>query len=170
MPRTIVGRGDEAELYLLHHDRLVRAVARVVNAPAALVEDACQTAWLILLRRQPDRGPTLFGWLRTVAVHEAYRLSGEDCRHARLEELAEGGEWEAVAGEGPSLEDAVEARRALAVLAPCRRFSARIWRGRGRVRVCRDRSAGRPPPLAQQCQQAPGQGAGRIRRLEATAV
>src|SRR3954470_4315301 len=55
MPRTIVGRGDEADLYLLHHERLVRAVARVVSAPAALVEDACQTAWLILLRRQPDR-------------------------------------------------------------------------------------------------------------------
>src|SRR3954470_14753985 len=92
MPRTIVGRGDEAELYLRHHERLVRAVARVVNAPAALVEDACQTAWLVLLRRQPDRGPTLFGWLRTVAVHEAYRLSREERRHARLEALAEGGE------------------------------------------------------------------------------
>lgn len=117
MPRTIVGRGDEADLYLLHHERLVRAVARVVSAPAALVEDACQTAWLILLRRQPDRGPTLFGWLRTVAIHEAYRLSREDRRHARLEDLAEGGEWEAFAGEGQSLEDAIEARRALAVLA-----------------------------------------------------
>jgi DNA-directed RNA polymerase specialized sigma24 family protein len=91
MPTTMVGRGDESELYLLHHDRLVRAVARVVNAPAALVEDACQAAWLILLRRQPDRGPTLFGWLRTVAVHEAYRLSREDRRHAWLEDLAERG-------------------------------------------------------------------------------
>jgi DNA-directed RNA polymerase specialized sigma24 family protein len=79
MPTTIVARGDEAELYLLHHDRLVRAVARTVNAPAALVEDACQTAWLILLRRQPDRD-TVFGWLRTVAVHEAYRLSRDERR------------------------------------------------------------------------------------------
>src|SRR5215211_4024040 len=117
MPRTIVGRGDESELYLLHHERLVRAVARVVNAPAALVEDACQTAWLVLLHRQPDRGPTLFGWLRTVAMREAYRLSREERRHARLEDLAEGAQWEALVGEGPSLEDAVEARRALAVLA-----------------------------------------------------
>jgi len=128
MPSTTVGRGDEAELYLRHHDRLVQAVGRVVNAPAALVEDACQTAWLVLLRRQPDRGPTLFGWLRTVAVHEAYRLSRVDRRHAQLEDLVEGGEWEAFVGGGPSLEDAIEARRALAVLAPCRTFSARIWR------------------------------------------
>jgi DNA-directed RNA polymerase specialized sigma24 family protein len=118
MPTTIVGRGDEAELYLLHHDRLLRAVARAVNEPAALVEDACQTAWLILLRRQPDRGPTLFAWLRTVAVHEAYRLSRDDHRHARLEDLTDGGgDWEALVGTGPSLEDAIEARRALAVLA-----------------------------------------------------
>jgi DNA-directed RNA polymerase specialized sigma24 family protein len=116
MPTTIVGRGDEAELYLLHHDPLVRAVARMVNAPAALVEDACQTAWLILLRRQPDRD-TVFAWLRIVAVHEAYRLSREERRHARLEALAEGGEWETFAGAAPSLEDTIEARRALAVLA-----------------------------------------------------
>jgi DNA-directed RNA polymerase specialized sigma24 family protein len=114
MPSTIVG--DEGELYLRYHDRLVRAVARTVNAPPALVEDACQTAWLILLRRQPDR-PTVFGWLRTVAVREAYRLWRGDRRQASLEDLSPTGDWEANAGEGPSLEDAVEARRALAVLA-----------------------------------------------------
>ena len=65
MPSTTVGRGDEAELYLLHHDRLVRAVAWVVNAPAALVEDACQTAWLVMIlpvvrssQHIPPRGRT----------------------------------------------------------------------------------------------------------------
>jgi RNA polymerase sigma factor (sigma-70 family) len=83
-------RGDEAELYLLHHDRLVRSVARAVRAPRALIEDACQTAWVILLRRQPDR-ERVFGWLRTVAIHEAYRLCGADRRAVRLEALdAEG--------------------------------------------------------------------------------
>jgi hypothetical protein len=55
MPTTVVGQGDEGELYRPLNDRLVRSVARTVNAPAALVEDACQTAWVILLRRQPDR-------------------------------------------------------------------------------------------------------------------
>jgi hypothetical protein len=48
---SVVQRDDEAELYLLHHERFVRAV----NAPRALIENACQSAWLILLRRQPDR-------------------------------------------------------------------------------------------------------------------
>jgi RNA polymerase sigma factor (sigma-70 family) len=83
----IVQRGDEAELYLRHHHELVRAVARAVNASRELIEDACQTAWLILLRRQPDRN-RVFGWLRTVAIHEAYRLSGIERRDVRLDALA----------------------------------------------------------------------------------
>lgn len=110
-------RGDEADLYRLHQRKLVRAVGAIVNAPEALVEDACQSAWTILLRRQPDRGPTLFAWLRTVAVHEAYRLSGEDRRDARLEDLGGDESWESTLSDGPSLEDAIEARRALQVLA-----------------------------------------------------
>jgi len=77
-------RGDEAELYLLHHERLVCSVARAVSAPRALIEDACQTAWVILLRRQPDR-TSVFGWLRTVAMREAYRLSRADRRAVRLD-------------------------------------------------------------------------------------
>ena len=75
--------GDETELYLRYQRKLVHAVARSVNASRELIEDACQTAWLILLRRQPDR-ERVFGWLRTVAIHEAYRLSGLE-RDARLD-------------------------------------------------------------------------------------
>jgi DNA-directed RNA polymerase specialized sigma24 family protein len=116
MPTTIAGRGDEADLYRRHHDRLLCAVTCAVNAPAALVEDACQTAWLILLRRQPDRA-TVFGWLRTVAVREAYRLSREERRECSLEGLAPSGAWEALVGAAPLLDEAVEARRALEVLA-----------------------------------------------------
>jgi len=83
----IVGQdrsGDEAELYLRHHRVLVCSVARSVNASRELIEDACQTAWLILLGRRPDRARVL-GWLRTVAIHEAYRLSGLERRDARLD-------------------------------------------------------------------------------------
>jgi RNA polymerase sigma factor (sigma-70 family) len=106
-------RGDEDTLYRAHHGQLVRAVRRQVNLPSELIEDACQTAWAILLRRQPDRGPTLFAWLRTVAVHEAYALSRthrrdtqpEDAQH--LEELA----------THEPLSDQLEARRALRALA-----------------------------------------------------
>jgi RNA polymerase sigma factor (sigma-70 family) len=108
-------QGDEAELYRKLHARLPASVSRAVNAPAATIEDACQTAWAILLRRQPDRGPTLFAWLRTVAIHEAYRLSGE-LRRLQLVSDVNTGPIATVA-DRRELHDAVEARRALRALA-----------------------------------------------------
>jgi DNA-directed RNA polymerase specialized sigma24 family protein len=91
VPTTRIGvqLGDEAELYLRHHRALVRSVSHSVNASRELIEDACQTAWLILLRRQPVR-ERVFGWLRTVAIHEAYRLSGIERRDVRLDVLGSG--------------------------------------------------------------------------------
>jgi DNA-directed RNA polymerase specialized sigma24 family protein len=110
-------RGDEDELYRRHHRELHRAVAHVVRAPRELIEDACQTAWIILLRRQPDRH-TIFGWLRVVAIHEAYRLSAIERRDARLERLRpEDGDWQDATADPRSLDDAVDALEALRVLA-----------------------------------------------------
>jgi len=111
--------GDEGELFARHHAALLRAVRAAVRAPEALVEDACANAWAVLLRRQPERSETLFGWLRTVAIHEAYRLSREQCRTTSLEDLGRaGGEgWDAFIPGRRTLEDAVEARRGLSVLA-----------------------------------------------------
>src|SRR5215212_9012262 len=63
-------RGDEDELYQRHQRELHHAVARAVQAPRELIEDACQTAWAILLGSQPDRD-AIFAWLRVVAVREA---------------------------------------------------------------------------------------------------
>src|SRR5437763_11460610 len=63
-------RGDEAELYQRHHQQLVRAISAAVNASAELIEDACQTAWTTLLRRQPNR-PAVWSWRYIVALHEA---------------------------------------------------------------------------------------------------
>ena len=110
-------RGDEDELYRLHHRGLLHAVARSVNASHELIEDACQIAWVTLLRCQPDRSPALFAWLRTVAVHQAYRLSRQERRSVLLEDLAGDHEWEALLGLSPPLENAIEARRALETLA-----------------------------------------------------
>ena len=110
-------RGDEEELFRLHHRSLLHAVARSVNASEELIEDACQSAWAVLLRCQPDRTPALFAWLRTVAVHQAYRLSHQERRDARLEDLAGDGEWEVLLGGSQSLDIAIEARRALQTLA-----------------------------------------------------
>lgn len=104
--------GDEAELYRRHHAALVRAVGRVVNAPRELIEDACQTAWTMLLRRQPERR-SIFAWLRVVAIHEAYRLCRAAQREAHLEDLSEADCWEALAASGAAIDDAIEARQAL---------------------------------------------------------
>ena len=117
-------RGDEEELYRRHHRELHRAVSRAVRAPREIIEDACQTAWAIFLRRQPERD-AVFVWLRVVAVHEAYRLSAIDRRDARLERLrSEDGAWQEVMADPRSLDaalDALEALRALASLPERRR-------------------------------------------------
>jgi RNA polymerase sigma factor (sigma-70 family) len=109
-------RGDEAELYQRYHRTLVRAVARVVDAPRELIEDACQNAWAILLRRQPDRS-SIFAWLRVVAVHDAYRLCRVQQRELHLEHLADGDGSDAVIASAMTIDDAVEARQALRLLA-----------------------------------------------------
>jgi len=112
--RSLVAlRGDEDDLYRRHHRRLVRAVDRQVNLPDELIEDACQAAWTILLRRQPNRSPTLFAWLRTVAVREAYALSHVHHRDAPLDEEHHA---QHLAIHEP-LADQLEARRALRALA-----------------------------------------------------
>lgn len=112
-PRHLVAlRGDEDALYREHHRHLVLAVRRRVNLPGELIEDACQTAWTTLLRRQPDRGPTLFAWLRTVAVHEAYTLSHVHRRDTQPED----DQLARLAIHDP-LPDQIEARRALRALA-----------------------------------------------------
>ncbi len=109
-------RGDEGDLYVRHHRDLQRAVAHAVNAPRELIEDACQNAWAVLLRRQPER-PTIFGWLLVVATREAFRLSARERRHVRLEAMLPDGLWEAVIAEEFSIDDIFEARHALEILA-----------------------------------------------------
>ena len=119
MPTTspVLQRGDEAELYRRHHRALVRSVARSVTASRELIEDACQTAWLILLRRQPDR-ERVFGWLRTVAIYEAYRLSAIERRDVRLDAIGsvDGGP-QLVADRRACIDGHLDARLALARVA-----------------------------------------------------
>ena len=110
-------RGDEDELYRRHHRELHHAVSHAVHAPRELIDDACQTAWTILLRRQPERD-AIFAWLRVVAIHEAYRLSAIDRRDARLERLRlEDGDSKEGMADPRSLDDSVEALEALRELA-----------------------------------------------------
>ena len=118
-------RGDEAELFVEHNDHLLRIVRGLVVAPEALIEDACAMAWEQLLRHQPQRGPTLIGWLRVVAVREAWRLSRIQRRQPAFDDVVDpdsptaplGDTWEAVIPGPADTERELEAQHALRVLA-----------------------------------------------------
>lgn len=129
--------GDEADLYRTHHTELLRVVRGAVNASDALVEDACQNAWIILLRRQPRR-ETVMGWLITVAIREAWRLSREERREAPLEELGGDAAWEELTVAPGGLDAQLEARRARAAVAGLperqRRYVALSSRGSATAR------------------------------------
>jgi RNA polymerase sigma factor (sigma-70 family) len=109
-------RGDEGELYRRHHRELRRAVAHAVDAPGELIEDACQNAWTILLRMQPER-TSIFGWLYVVATREACRLCERERRHIHLEAMLPAGTWDAVIADAVSIDDILQAREALEILA-----------------------------------------------------
>jgi RNA polymerase sigma factor (sigma-70 family) len=110
--------GDEAELFARHQPELWRAVRSQVAGPDAVVDDACAQAWLILLRRQPDRA-TVYPWLRTVAIREAWRLShAHDGSETTLDALAE-------RGPAVTLDGALLARAALRELESA--LSERQW-------------------------------------------
>lgn len=115
-PAPPAPRGDEDALYRRHHDELERAVAHAVHAPRELIEDACQNAWATMLRAQPDR-VSIFGWLYVVATREAFRLCDRDRRHIHLEMMLPEGSWDAVIADAFSIDDILEAREALAILA-----------------------------------------------------
>jgi DNA-directed RNA polymerase specialized sigma24 family protein len=54
-------RGDEDALFAALADELVRIVGRLVQTDHSTVDDACQFAWLQLLRCQPHR-ETIRAW------------------------------------------------------------------------------------------------------------
>jgi DNA-directed RNA polymerase specialized sigma24 family protein len=109
-------RSAHAELYRRHHRNLQRAVARAIDAPRELVEDACQNAWTILLAADPDR-PSSFGWLYVVATREAQRLCEVEHRCTHLEAALRAISWEPVSAHASCIDDVLEAREALGILA-----------------------------------------------------
>ncbi len=81
--------GDEGDLYALYAERLRRIVRRRVNnVPDALIDDACQLAWINLMRAQPDR-ETVLPWLTVVATREAWKLSTRERRDISLDRVAD---------------------------------------------------------------------------------
>ena len=82
-----LGAGDIGDLYGALAGRLERIVRLDVRASDAVIEDACQAAWCLLLRHG-DRvqRETVMAWLARTAVHEAFR----SLRRCRREEALEG--------------------------------------------------------------------------------
>jgi RNA polymerase sigma factor (sigma-70 family) len=84
------GVGDVGELYGLLARRLEQIVRLDVQAPDAVIEDACQFAWSRLLHhRHRVQRETVLGWLVRTAVHEALKLLRRDRRELSLEVAAE---------------------------------------------------------------------------------
>src|SRR3954447_6205068 len=70
-------QGDEAELFALYNDALMRRVASVVRTSHETIEDACSIAWAQFLRHQPDRDREWRAWLFRTAQREAWHLDSE---------------------------------------------------------------------------------------------
>ena len=85
---------DVGELYGSLAGRLEQIVRLDVRAPDAVIEDACQFAWLRLLHHSHRvRRETAMAWLATTAVREAFKLLRRDRRELSLEAaIEEGGE------------------------------------------------------------------------------
>src|SRR6476646_4487453 len=90
------GSSDLAELYGQLSKRLERIVRRDVRAPAPVIEDACQFAWVTLVsHRDRVRRATTLPWLVKTAQHEAFKLVRRDGRDRSLEATLE------TAGDAP---------------------------------------------------------------------
>lgn len=83
-------RSRHAQIDELYRDlapNLERMTAAAATTSVANIQDACAIAWTKLARR-PDIDltvrPRVVGWLRTVAVHEAWHLEQQDRRHSPL--------------------------------------------------------------------------------------
>jgi hypothetical protein len=84
-PQTL--RGDEAALFTRYHARLERHVTAAVAAPAAVIEDACATAWLICCARSRDARRCLPGCAPWRSTSRGGRPAGRG-RDASLDTVA----------------------------------------------------------------------------------
>jgi RNA polymerase sigma factor (sigma-70 family) len=84
------GVGDVGELYGVLARRLEQVVRLDVRAPDAVIEDACQCAWIRLLHhRDRVHRETVMSWLVRTAVHEALKLLRRDRRLLSLDAAAD---------------------------------------------------------------------------------
>ena len=106
---------EVAELYAAQDVRVRRLVRLNVQAPDALVEDACQVAWMrLVLHRTRVRRDAAIRWLVRVAVNEAFKLIRRGARELSLDELSGdgGGEVSEARLRGPAQLDELAEHRA----------------------------------------------------------
>ncbi|MGZ4306980.1 MAG: RNA polymerase sigma factor [Solirubrobacteraceae bacterium] len=85
-PEVSKEAGELAELYGQLSKRLEQIVRRDVRAPAPVIEDACQFAWVTFVsHRDRVRRATTLPWLVKTAQHEAFKLVRRDGRDHSLE-------------------------------------------------------------------------------------
>jgi RNA polymerase sigma factor (sigma-70 family) len=103
------GVGDVGQLYCSLSPQLERIVRLDVNAPDALIEDACQFAWSRLVHhRQRVRRECALSWLARTAVHEALKLIRRQSRELSLDEAAEQVSESAATSVAPSPDEVLE--------------------------------------------------------------
>jgi RNA polymerase sigma factor (sigma-70 family) len=81
---------DFDRLYGALAGQLERVVRSQVRACDAVIDDACQTAWIQLLSHDGQvRTSSVLSWLSTTAIHEALRLLRRSGRDLSLELASE---------------------------------------------------------------------------------
>ena len=109
-PRCLDGLEEVGTLYAAHAVRVRRLVRLGVTAPDAVIDDACQVAWMrLVVHRARIRRETALRWLVRVATNEARRQARRGGRDLSLEQLAED-RGESV--RAPELMDELAERRA----------------------------------------------------------
>src|ERR1700759_4118389 len=103
--------GDVAELYARAAGLVRGQVINEVTAPEAVIDDACQFAWIRLLHHRHRVGrDRAVSWLITTALHEVFKLVRRAGHDLSLEQVMEETGDLRINRMAPAPEEAVGAR------------------------------------------------------------
>jgi RNA polymerase sigma factor (sigma-70 family) len=109
--------GEVAELYARNASLVRGQVCSEVTACDAVIDDACQFAWIRLLHHRHRVGrDRAVSWLITTALHEVFKLVRRDGHDLSLEQLVEETGDLRIHRSAPAPEEAVGARLRLELL------------------------------------------------------
>jgi RNA polymerase sigma factor (sigma-70 family) len=107
---AVVGNSDDVgELYRSLSGRLEHIVRRDVRASDVVIEDACQFAWVGLVRHCGRvRREAALSWLARTAEREAFKLARRELRDQSLDATLEEAGDTTFEGSAPALEELVD--------------------------------------------------------------